>query len=108
MKTTQIPTEAKAEALRAIEMFNRKELRQSGYQYVPRFRGKFLYLAREEDGNLNPILRLEWAGPKQGWLFAIYKYSRDCYDPEEFFFPGAEFVDGTVAGALEAGMHAYP
>jgi hypothetical protein len=41
------------------------------------------------------------------WDFAIYKYSDNCYDPEEWFFPGEEFVDGTVTGAMKAGMKAY-
>jgi hypothetical protein len=41
------------------------------------------------------------------WDFAIYKYSDDCYDPEEWYFPGAEEVDGTVTGAMKAGMKAY-
>ena len=29
------------------------------------------------------------------------------YDPEEWFFPGEEYVDGTVTGAMKAGMAAY-
>lgn len=43
-----------------------------------------------------------------GWEFAIYKYSDNGYDPEEWGFPGAELLDGTVTGAMEAGMEAYP
>jgi hypothetical protein len=42
------------------------------------------------------------------WDFAIYKYSDNRYDPEEWFFPGEQFVDGTVTGAMKAGMIAYP
>ncbi len=30
------------------------------------------------------------------------------YDPDEWFFPGSESVDGTVAGAMKAGLAAYP
>jgi hypothetical protein len=41
------------------------------------------------------------------WGFAIYKYSDNCYDPEEWFFPGEQYVDGTVTGAMKAGMEAY-
>jgi len=41
------------------------------------------------------------------WDFTIYKYSTEKYDPEEWFFPGEEFVDGTVTGAMKAGMAAY-
>jgi hypothetical protein len=53
------------------------------------------------------ICRLEYRR-KGRWDFAIYKYSSDRYDPEEFMFPGSEFVDGTVEGAMKAGMVAYP
>ena len=42
------------------------------------------------------------------WDFAIYRYSKERYDPDEWFFPGAELVNGTVEGALRAGMEAYP
>ena len=40
------------------------------------------------------------------WEFAIYKYSSNAYSPAEFF-PGIEFVDGTIEGALNAGDEAY-
>jgi hypothetical protein len=42
------------------------------------------------------------------WEFAIFKYSHEFYDPEEWLFPGAGHVDGTVEGALRAAMEAYP
>jgi hypothetical protein len=44
----------------------------------------------------------------QHWDFAIYKYSDECYDPDEWFFPGAEEVDGTIEGAMRAGLMTYP
>jgi len=50
---------------------------------------------------------LEYGGGKKGWRFAIYKYSDNCYDPEEWLVPGSEHVDGTIEGALKAGMQAY-
>jgi len=43
-------------------------------------------------------------GGKKGWYFAIYKCSTDKYDEEDWFFPGSRCVDGTVEGALEAGI----
>jgi hypothetical protein len=46
-----------------------------------------------------------WAS---NWEFAIFKWSTERYDPDEWFFPGAEYVDGTVEGAMMAGLHAYP
>ena len=42
------------------------------------------------------------------WEFAIFKWSTEIYDPDECMFPGSEFVDGTVEGAMRAGMKAYP
>ena len=42
------------------------------------------------------------------WTFAIFKYSSDRYDPEEWLFPGYGHLDGTVEGAMRAGLEAYP
>ena len=42
------------------------------------------------------------------WEFAIYKYSDERYDPNEWMFPGAEYLNGTIEGALKAGLEAYP
>jgi hypothetical protein len=42
------------------------------------------------------------------WDFAIYKYSDEAYDSDEWFFTGAEEVDGTIVGAMRAGLKAYP
>jgi hypothetical protein len=43
----------------------------------------------------------------EDWSFAIYKYSDERYDEEEWFFPGSEHVDGTIEGAMKAGLEAY-
>ena len=40
--------------------------------------------------------------------YSIYKYSDEHYDEEEWFFPGNEHVDGTLEGAMKAGLEAYP
>ncbi len=86
-----------------------KEPGQLAGAYVPRFRGAYLYLARiDYNGRPSPICRLKWSGHMDKWEFAIYKYSTESYDPEEWFFPGAEEVDGTVTGAMRAGNEAYP
>ena len=58
-------------------------------------------------GSVGPICRLEYVGDMKKWQFAIYKFSSERYDPEEWFFPGEEFVDGTVEGAMKAGIKAY-
>jgi len=43
-----------------------------------------------------------------GWDFAIFKWSSETYDPNEWMFPGSGLVDGTVEGAMRAGLEAYP
>jgi len=77
--------------------------------YVARFRGAFLYLDRIGfAGRPFEVCRLKWTGDMEKWKFAIYRHSRDIYDPNEWFFPGAGEVDGTVEGAMRAGLKAYP
>jgi hypothetical protein len=108
MSTNAIPAEVKEEALMAIARYNQEVLAEGECFYIPRIRGKHLYLDREELGTLMSIGRLEYNRSKRFWLFAIYKYSDSSYDPEKWFFPGNEIVDGTNEGAMEAGMQAYP
>jgi len=108
MKKKTIPDEVKKETLETIKRFNRKYLAKSDHRYLARFHGQFLYLDRDDFGDVGPICRLEYKGGKVPWEMAIYKYSSDCYDPDECWFPGAELVDGSVEGALKAGMEAYP
>jgi hypothetical protein len=42
------------------------------------------------------------------WAFAIFKYSDERYAPDEWMFPGDEELDGTITGAMRAGLRAYP
>lgn len=78
---------------RVVEQFNRKDLEDTGSCYIPRFKGKYLYLDGDDSGEVGHICRLEYAGPKRGWYFAIYKYSDDRFDEDDWFFPGNELVD---------------
>jgi hypothetical protein len=104
-----IPEEVRAEALRRVEQFNRETLAGGAVQYAARFQGAFLYLGRSEHGGApGPLCRLRWTGAMDKWEFAIFKYSSETYDPEEWFFPGAEHVDGTIKGAIRATLEAYP
>jgi hypothetical protein len=107
------------EAHKLIDEFNAENLKESTSLlnaffpskkkrgYTARFKGKYLYLDRTDRSEPLPICRLTWNGKMNNWDFAIYKYSSNKYDPEEWFFPGEEFVDGTVTGAMKAGMVAY-
>lgn len=70
--------------------------------------GEYLYLDKVDSHGPGQVCRLKFNGGEDNWSFAIYKYSSGRYDGEEIFFPGEECVDGTVEGALKAGLLAYP
>ena len=118
-KKQAIPTEIQEEVQKLIDEFNRVNLKESTSLlsaffskkikrgYSARFKGKLLYLDRTDRHEPLPICRLTWNGKMDDWEFAIFKYSSEKYDSEEWFFPGAEEVDGTVTGAMKAGMIAY-
>jgi len=106
-KKRAISLQVREKALRVIDQFNGKELATECSRYIPRFRGKYLYLDRDDSGTIGHICRLEYAGKKRGWYFAIYRYSDERYDEEDCFFYGSQLVDGTIKGALKAGMVAY-
>src|SRR6266567_3569782 len=106
--TRGTPDEVKTDVEARVEHFNTTVIRNPHCVYVPRYRGKFLYLDRQDYGRLSPICRLEYTGKMEDWSFAIYKYSDEHYDEEEWFFPGVEHVNGTLEGAMKAGLEAYP
>jgi len=103
-----IPDEVRAEVERIVDQFNRQYLEPPDLAYSVRFRGKYVYLDRSDWRKPSPICRLTYNGGMDNWDFAIYKYSKEHYDPDDWFFPGMEEVDGTIEGALRAGMEAYP
>jgi hypothetical protein len=103
-----IPLDIQESAQRTIEHFNRTVLKQS-IRYVPRFKGAFLYLDRQDYGGApTEICRLKYMGAIENWEFSIFKHSSNRYDSEEFMFPGAAFLNGTIEGAMRCGMEAYP
>jgi len=106
--TASIPEEVQERVLEKVATFNRKSLTPGTVSYVPRFKGKYVYLNRKEYDRLSRICRLTWTGKEDDWDFAIFKYSSERYDPDEWMFPGAGAVDGTVEGAMVAGLEAYP
>ena len=103
----EIPMEIKNEVEKIVNDFNKKNIKNKSYYYLTRYKGEYLYLDRVEYGG-SPICRLKYNGTIDNWGFAIYKYSEDGYDSEEWFFPGADEVDGTIEGAMRAGLEAYP
>ncbi len=108
MATKGIPDDIKHAAIDIVEHFNRTAMGDPLCYYVPRFKGRYLYLDRSDFGNQGPICRLTYTGDLAHWDFAIYKYSEGVYDPTDWFFPGAEDVDGSLEGAMRAGLKAYP
>ncbi len=108
MKAKGIPDDVKQKAEYIIEEFNRKTLRKRNCFYQSRFKGKFLYLDRSDYGNIGPICRLTYTGNMGKWEFAIFKWSSEKYDPGEWFFPGSQHIDGSIEGAMKAGLDAYP
>ena len=107
MTSNAIPPDIKKKSQKIVERFNKDQLGEWGIVYSVRFRGRYMYLDRDDGVGPNPICRLTYTGAMDEWEFAIYKYSTESYDPDEWWFPGAEEVDGTVEGALCAGMIAY-
>ncbi|WP_035273965.1 hypothetical protein [Desulfogranum japonicum] len=103
-----IPDEIREEVIGIVERYNQEELNSIPCYFIVRFKGKFLYLDRSVHGKTSPICRLKYQEDFDDWDFAIYKWSSKSYDSEDFLFDGSQYVDGTIAGAIKAGMHAYP
>ena len=109
MAKPKIAPEIKEQADAIVARFNAETLKNKPYaHYVTTYRGAFLYLGHQRSGKLRPVCRLKYAGDMEKWEFAIYKYSDERYDPEEWFFDGAGEVNGTIEGAMRAGLRAYP
>ncbi len=103
-----IPEEVKNKVMEIVEYFNTKNSARDDCYYAVRFRGKYCYLERSDYGHINSIFRLTYTGDMNKWESAIFKCSSQRYAPEEWMFPGSELLDGTVEGAMKAGLEAYP
>ena len=108
MQEKPIPDGIKQKVEKIIKKFNKEHLKNKNCRYSARYRGKYLYLDRDETGRPDQICHLTYTGKMNKWDFAIFRWSREKYDPDEWFFPGVEHVDGTVEGAMKAGLEAYP
>jgi hypothetical protein len=106
-----IPDEVREIVVEIVEHFNKTEFKkdEAGKHYIPKFKGKFLYLDRMDNYQRKPakMCRLKYTGDVDNWDFSIFLYSREIYSDEEFF-PGSVFVDGTIEGAMKACLTAYP
>ena len=108
MSRKSIPNAVKKRVEEIVKGFNQRVTDSPSCYYVTRYRGTYLYLNRYDYGRVGPICRLTYTGDINDWGFAIFKYSDERYDPEEWLFPGSEHVDGTIEGAMKAGLEAYP
>jgi hypothetical protein len=109
MAKTKIPEEIIEKANKIIADFNSKVYKKkSGIEYYAIYKEDYLYLNRKEGRNDGPISRLRYNGKIDNWDFAIFKWSSERYDPDEFYFPGQQHLNGTIEGALKAGNEAYP
>lgn len=104
MKKNKIPPKVKTAALETVAQYNE----QNNSQYHLHFRGQFAYLERIDNNIPTKIGRLKYLPNKKKWDFAVFKYSTEKYDPNEWMFPGQGLLDGTIEGAMRAGMEIYP
>jgi hypothetical protein len=107
MKRQKITDDIKKEVEKIVEAFNKEHKSKFQVQY----KGRFLYLekvtTRYFRTTTSKVGRLEYNGDMENWSFAVFKYSSETYDPDEFFFPGGDKLDGTIEGALRAGLEIY-
>src|SRR3954451_23390780 len=108
MSRQPITDEIKKLADESISQFNARVIRDPNRYYVARYKSSYLYLDRLAYGEPWHMVRLTYTGDPANWEFAIYKHSDERYDAAEWFFPGSEHVDGTIEGAMKAGLEAYP
>ena len=94
--------------LKKLLSYSIRNIVKKTFFIFPGSRGKFLYLDRSDYGRIGPVCRLTYTGDMDDWEFAIFKWSSETYDPDEWMFPGSGEVDGTVKGAMKAGLEAYP
>lgn len=107
-KNRVIPDDVVREVQTIVERFNQKNSSRDDCYYEVEFRSKYCYLNRYDYGRLGPICRLKYNGKIDNWDFAIFKWSSETYDPDEWMFPGSDLFDGTIEGAMKAGLEAYP
>jgi hypothetical protein len=100
--------ENRDELERRVKTFNSGLTALNGCQYSVGFRGRQIYLHRADNGSPEPVCRLTYIDDVNDLEFAIYRYGANKYDPSEWMFPGSEEVDGTIEGAMKAGLSAYP
>ena len=108
MTQKSIPESVKNQVDETVIHFNQQVIEDPIYSYTTRYEDYFLYLDRTSLGVILPIRRLKYTGTMGEWEFALYQYNTQRYNPDEKLFAGSDNVDGTIEGALRAGLEAYP
>jgi hypothetical protein len=108
-KTVKIPEEVKEAIAERVISFNKAH--KAHFQVE--FKGKYCYLSKIAPTFWGKAVetklgRLEWSSDIDKLDFAVFRYGREFYDPNEFMFPGSEDLDGTIEGAMRAGFKLYP
>ncbi|MCX7067778.1 MAG: hypothetical protein NTW85_08830 [Methylococcales bacterium] len=107
MNKKSISEDIKKQVNEIVQKFNEQIINKPNRHYLTRYKGSNLFLDFNDYGKVGSICRLKYNGEMDNWKFAIYKYSKNQYDPDEWMFPGGEYIDGTIEGAMKAGIKAY-
>jgi hypothetical protein len=107
MAKQSIPVEIKQQVDAIVERFNHEVVQDMHRFFETRYRGLYVYLDRRSGYTVSQRGRIKYTGAMDEWEFAIFKYSSETYDPNEWFFPGSQHLNGTVEGALKACLDAY-
>lgn len=89
-------------------VFIRKMLPKVSWRIVADCRGKYVYIRRAmPDWTYHNLGRMTYTGDSENMPFAIYRYSTEKYD-EKADFAGSQYLNGTIEGAIQAVLAAYP
>jgi hypothetical protein len=102
-----IPEHSHLEVDRIIKKFNLETFGKNRRCYVARIKGRYMYLSLSDGINVSLMCRLTYTGKMDGWEFAISMRSDEKYDAEKLTFPGSDYLDGTIVGAMKAALEAF-
>ena len=103
-----IPLSIQSDLQIRADIFRRKFLPKVSWRFIADARGKFIYLRRlMHDGFCQNLGRLTYSKSIAKMPFAIFRNCTEKYDSKTDF-PGAHHLDGTLEGALQAIIEAYP
>ena len=103
-----IPKEIKTEVIQIVEDFNKSSKMPKDCFYKPRFKGRFCNLDRSDFGTIGQICRIEYTGDKNKWRFEMFLWSTETYTNNMDCCSEIKIFDGTIEGAMKAGLSAYP